>query len=120
LTGKELRNDHEARFGFFGFDNITATNATNMKKEELTLKKRENNTPNKLRQLDERKGSCAHSETSDSKMCRPTNTASYRLHRSPRTILKGSIVKYMVIFLRHNMYDRLWWLHKTDKVGVKD
>jgi hypothetical protein len=73
-----------------------------------------------LQQFNEQKGSCAHSETSDSKMCWPTNTASCWLHRSPRTILKGSIMKYMIILLRHNIYDRLWWPHKTDKVGVKD
>jgi hypothetical protein len=69
LTGKELRNDPEQRFGFSGSNNITATNATNLKKGELTPKKRENNTPNKLQQFNEQKGSCAHSETSDSKMC---------------------------------------------------
>jgi hypothetical protein len=45
---------------------------------------------------------------------------SYGFNRSQKKILKGSIMKYMVILLRHNMYDRLWWPHKTDKAGVKD
>jgi hypothetical protein len=63
-----LRNYHRVRFGFSGSDNITAANATNMKKRKPTPKKRENNTPNKLRQLDQQEGPCAYSETFDSKM----------------------------------------------------
>jgi hypothetical protein len=45
---------------------------------------------------------------------------SYGLTRSQKKILMGSIMKYMVILLRHNMYDRLWWPNKTDKAGLKD
>jgi hypothetical protein len=63
-----LRNYPKGRLGFSGSDNITATNTTNTKKGEPTLKKRENNTPNMLWQLDQHEGSGAHSETFDSKM----------------------------------------------------
>ncbi len=45
---------------------------------------------------------------------------SYGLNRSQKKILMGSIMKYMVILLRHNMYDRLWWPDKTDKTGLKN
>jgi hypothetical protein len=45
---------------------------------------------------------------------------SYGLNRSHKKILMGSIMKYMVILLRHNMYDRLWWPGKTDKTGLKN
>jgi hypothetical protein len=45
---------------------------------------------------------------------------SYGLNRSRKKILMGRIMKYMVILLRHNMYDRLWWPDKTDKAGLKD
>jgi len=44
---------------------------------------------------------------------------SYGLNRSQKKILMGSIMKYMVILLRH-MYDRLWWPDKTDKTGLKN
>jgi hypothetical protein len=62
-----LRNYPRVRFGFSGSDNITAANATNMKRRKPNPKKRENNTPKKLQQLDQQ-GSCAYSETFDSKM----------------------------------------------------
>jgi hypothetical protein len=45
---------------------------------------------------------------------------SYGLNRSQKKILMGSIMKYMVILLRHNMYDRLWWPDKTDKTDLKN